>query len=585
MTFLVRTIDYTSSGREIIRDRELQQDTLTLGRTPASDVHLPDLALNREHAEIERMEGGTVRVSALGDLGFTLDGKTQRASVVDPRKGAELGFGTFTVEIGKDERGAILLTVQQRRDVNDGPELIDGFALSSALPSKRAMAWTGLAAILIAFLAVPIWSHLNREDAEAGASDIDQVAMDASWSTGSLSVAHHSLEDNCEACHVDAFVSVRDETCLSCHEDIADHAAKPRLALGRGPMSTGDALLWKVAETFGKEGPEACTTCHTEHEGEGRMEPAAQQFCSSCHDTMDTRLTDTALANAADFGTHHPQLQAVVWTQPAQGKQERIPLGGTPQHNDGIKFPHDMHLAPDGGVARMAGSLSRYGDALQCADCHTPDADKVNFQPIEMEESCESCHSLVYDQVGGTYRTLRHGDVAQMQADLMAMDRAPRRAITTGRSRPGEFAQGRRYYQDFGRPQAAYIGITRALAPGGVCGECHLPTVTDGRPSVMPVKFRRNFFINGMFDHDAHIQEDCATCHAADTSDAATDLLIPGLETCRDCHEGENAVSADVPSTCAMCHSYHIPSGRKPRDHPEPELRKDEVAMVTRRVR
>ena len=585
MTFLVRTVDYTATGREIVRDRELPHDQLTLGRTPASDIHLPDLALEQDHARIERMDDGTLHISAMGDVGFRLSGKMQRSAVIDPRKGAELVFATFTVTIDRGEGGATLITVQQRRDVDGGSELVDGFSLSSALPSKRAMAWSALAAILIAFLAIPVWSHLNRADQTAGAKDTDQVKMDASWSTGSLSLAHHALEDNCEACHVEPFQSVRDETCLSCHAEIADHADKPRLAAGRGPMSSGDAFLWNVAQTFGKEGPEACTTCHTEHEGGGRMEPAAQQFCASCHDGLDTRLTDTTLANAADFGTSHPQLQALVWTQPGRARQERIALGQKPRHNDGIKFPHDLHLAKAGGVARMAGSLSRYGDALDCADCHTPDADKVNFQPIVMEENCESCHSLVYDRVGSTFRTLRHGDVDQMRADLMAMDRAPRRPITSGRSRPGQYAQGGRYYQDFGRPQRAYIGISNALAPDGVCGECHLPTVADGKPSVMPVTFRRSFFVNGMFDHDAHKQEDCSTCHAADGSKSATDLLIPGIETCRTCHQGEKARTAEVPSTCAMCHSYHEPSGRKPKDHPGPGFSADEVAPITRRGR
>jgi hypothetical protein len=48
--------------------------------------------------------------------------------------------------------------------------------------------------------------------------------MDASWRTGALSVRHHGLEDNCEACHTEPFVAVRDEACLTCHKDIGDHA-------------------------------------------------------------------------------------------------------------------------------------------------------------------------------------------------------------------------------------------------------------------------------------------------------------------------------------------------------------------------
>ena len=36
----------------------------------------------------------------------------------------------------------------------------------------------------------------------------------------------------------------------------------------------------------------------------------------------------------------------------------------------------------------------------------------------------------------------------------------------------------------------------------------------------------------------------------------STDVLMPPIETCRACHQGEHARAA-VPSTCIMCHVYH----------------------------
>ena len=210
-----------------------------------------------------------------------------------------------------------------------------------------------------------------------------------------------------------------------------------------------------------------------------------------------------------------------------------------------------------------------------------PDSDGRNFRDVEMEENCESCHSLVYDRVGDTFRTLRHGDVDQLRADLAALDRVGRRPVTSGRTRPGEFAQGRRYYQDFGRPQRNYIGVNVALSRNGVCGECHIATTTNGRPDVVPVKFRKAFFLNGKFDHKDHRQEECSTCHQAESSSSANDLLLPDLATCRTCHLGESAKQAQVPSSCAMCHSYHLPSGRKPEDHPD--FTPNQVAAVTRK--
>lgn len=581
MAFLVRTVDRTATGREIVRDRMVYGKQLTIGRATTNDVVLPDLAVEQHHATIEQ-PGDHLEVTATGARAFGHDGRNTQRAVFKPGDGAELAFGSYTLQVARDADGPVAITISQPDPDLGVRDAVRGFDLASALPAKRSMAWAGLALILLAFLAVPIWSHLGRPDKTAGADGRDQVEMDAAWSTGKLSLAHHALENNCEACHVEPFEAVRDETCLSCHTGIGDHADQPQLAAARGPMARGEALLWQVGAVFGKEGPQACTTCHTEHEGAGRMEPAAEQFCSACHDTLDARLTKTALGNASDFGTHHPQFQALVQTVPGSGEVERITLGKNTREDHGLRFPHEMHLSTGGGVARMADTLARYRGPLQCADCHRPTDDRNGFLPVEMEEDCESCHSLVYDRVGSTFRTLRHGDVEQMRADLAAMDRAPRRPITTGRRRPGDFARGGRYYQDFGRPTQNYIGVRQALSRGGVCGECHLPTTDGGQPSVVPVTLRSSYFLDGRFDHEAHEQEDCSSCHAAKSSDSAHDVLIPAIKTCRTCHQGENATRAVVPSGCAMCHSYHPPAGRVPEDHPA--VPGQQVAINSRRV-
>jgi hypothetical protein len=382
--------------------------------------------------------------------------------------------------------------------------------------------------------------------------------MDASWRTGALSSVHHGLEDQCEACHVEPFVAVRDQTCLACHEDIGDHAAQPRQAVARGPLAGFDKVQWDVAHAFSKPGPGACTDCHTEHEGAGRMEPTRERFCADCHGTLDARLTDTALGNASDFGKAHPQFQAVLTTERGQQRPVRVSLADHPRQWNGLRFPHEMHLSRTNGVAQMARRLGTgrgYGEPLECADCHRPTADGVRFLPVDMENDCESCHSLVYDKVGSTFRTLRHGNIEQMRADLLALDaRAPRDA---GRRRPGQF--GTLYRANFGGPGAALLA--RAMSEKGLCGECHTPAGGRGSLAVMPVTQTARYMIHGWFDHEDHKQEQCSSCHAADRSDSAGDLLLPGIAQCRDCHQGETAQKAEVPSSCAMCHSYHPRGG------------------------
>ncbi|MBD3728245.1 MAG: cytochrome c3 family protein [Sphingomonadales bacterium] len=581
MAFLIETIDITDSGREIVRKKELAADALTIGRDAASDIHLDDLAVELHHARIEPHVGGQLQVVAETSLGFGLEGRSTTSAVIDPKAGAELEIGSYRLTVSQDAGEPPTISIR-KADEKEGARLdkVAGFSLGEVMPSKRLVGWAALIAILVAFLAIPAYTFATRDRvAKPDIKQPGQVVMDASWSTGKLSLAHHGLEDNCEACHVKAFEPVTDKTCLTCHEDVHDHADPARMDKGRGPLSPGDELQWKIAHAFGKPGPGACSDCHTEHEGMTKMLPPSQRFCADCHSSLDTRLTDTTLGNASDFGTAHPQFKAVVFTEPGQKEPQRISLDKHPRQFSGLRFPHELHLNPRGGVARMAGNIGAKagygGDGLECKDCHRLNKDKSSFLPVEMERDCEACHSLVYDKVGDTFRSLRHGKVDEMRADLAAMDRSPRRPIVTGRRRPGEFAQGGLYYQDFGRPAPSLVGISRALSRDGICGECHYPTTKNGRADVLPVRFSQRYFTNGWFDHEDHIaiqkgkKAECTDCHKADASKSSEDLLMPDLKICRDCHMGQYDTKADVPSGCAMCHSYHPSGSDMPAGHPQ----------------
>ena len=113
---------------------------------------------------------------------------------------------------------------------------------------------------------------------------------------------------------------------------------------------------------------------------------------------------------------------------------------------------------------------------------------------------------------------------------------------------------------DFG-PTSGTALLSRAMSRTGLCGECHVPDGPPGSLEVAEVTQPMRFFMHGWFDHDAHRQEECTTCHAADKSSTSADLLLPGIGQCRECHEGESSRTAEVPSGCAMCHSYHPRKG------------------------
>ena len=579
MAYRLRQIVVTATGREITRDREVGSARITVGRAAENDIHLPDLALEPQHASLT-LADGHITVAALGTLGFTLDGASAQSATIDTRSGGELGFGGWRIAVSQATDGAALLTIRRiaAGHEDDGAEKAR-FTLTPVMPSRRMIGWIATLFILALFLALPIATHLARAPLPAGHSSAAQlprstVIGDGSWNPGPLSRAHHALGDHCEACHVKAFVAVRDETCRACHADAHDHAPAARLAAARGWTS-----------------PSACTDCHVEHQGQAPMALPAQSGCGTCHGALRQRLQDkglpeTTLGDASDFSTNHPQFRAAIVSDPLTRHVTRVSLDAAPREASGLTFSHRVHLDTRGGVARMAATIGAEkgysgggggASGLACKDCHRRSNDGVRFEPISMPRDCEACHSLAYDKVGGTFRQLHHGDVAQMVADLSAGDLHD--PTLTNRVRPGDlgagpFAAGGRYHASFG-PIAAGGGasslITQALSPTGVCGQCHTPITRNGKPGVMPVTLQNRYLPAGLFDHTAHRDIACQSCHAAGRSNSSADVLLPKIAQCRSCHAGEGSHSAKVPSPCVECHVYHptpLVRGRARRDSP-----------------
>jgi len=578
MTFIVRQITTTAAGREITRSKPFPTDEIGVGRSTENAIHLPDLAVNPNHAVIRRRDDGQIIVESTSGQNFTLDGKHRISVTIDPSAGAELGFGGHVIVVS-EEGEDVVLTVKRVEALSDSAETRSEttlYTLKGLLPGKRVSAWSFIALVLAAFLVWPIYTWATWRGVEERP---DQFHADTMWSAGALSSAHHGLEQDCQACHVDAFVTVQDKTCLTCHEDDAhDHAAKPRLLTARGEPEGFGKIGAAFASAFNKP-PGRCVECHSEHEGAGAMEPTAQKFCADCHNGMDARLTDTKLENASDFGIEHPQFRPAVLVSPG-GKnppRKRVSLDDKPTENNGLKFPHDVHLSKTGGVAQMGRRLTAdydFGPSLVCKDCHTPDPKGVRFEPVDMKEDCSMCHSLAFDEIGGTVRTLRHGEPAMVQADLRAYYRStgPTRPINLGgmaRRRPGE-SNDIRVASDYARavqfrPSRANMAISEVFSRGGACFDCHgiTPPTARGRVDygIKPVTQTDRYMQKGWFSHDAHTEEKCETCHNAPASKQATDLLLPGIKTCRECHGGEFQKTSDVPSTCAMCHDYHADDG------------------------
>lgn len=607
MTFIIRQVSRTADGREIVRPSHVQGVEVSVGRLAENDVHLADLGVEPRHAIISEPEPGHILVESISGLGFGFNGRSvMRAEVAPASTGAELRFGSHLLKLGQED-GAITITVERIEALSDASQAKDQqtvFTLRGMMPGKRISAYAFVALILAAFLAWPIYTYaMSRGQTIRSAG----VHGDKSWEAGKLSKAHAALENDCQACHVDAFVAVRDQACVACHTDTHqaeaaglqrtaatgpgrpgpkayDHAPLDMMLAARGEADFGGRIKAFFKRSFNV--PEGrCVDCHTEHEGAGPMPATQQAFCADCHDGLQGRLQTAGLksgiGDAADFGVKHPEFRPRILAgyddsqkiafdrrdarsggDPLLGwKTERAVLDRPLQQAGGLKFTHAQHLSGSNGVAQMWRQVAPgQGQAMDCQDCHKTDPTGTRYQPVRMETACQACHSLGIETIGGTVRQLPHGQPAQVIADIRAFYGSAGSFRPTGlplarytRGRPGE-ANADRRSADLARAAAMMPGKGDALvratfAPGGVCGECH--TVSLGGPQgarIAPVAQPTRYLLNGWFDHRAHINLDVRGTDGA------------RRWGCRDCHAAEKSNNANdlllpAVANCQQCHT------------------------------
>jgi len=572
VSFLLRTVSHSAEGREIVRTRRVEGDRLAIGRDPACDVHLTDLAVALRHAAIERL-GDRLDVAVEPGLTVELNGRKASRGEIDLGTGGDLLIASHVLRFMPTPAGSDEIAVSVERIAEGEAKLDKGgerlFTLAPVLPGKRLMAWLLALLVLAVGLAWPIKAYYERRER---ADTFARFHADQIWSSGSLSAAHSGLKDNCTACHVKPFEAVRDTACRTCHTSVHDHADPFRLARARPDLGRWRRIELAFKEKFGIP-PGRCVECHTEHEGKQAMPVTAQRFCADCHGDLRKKLPDTPLPDAGDFGRSHPEFSPVLiagWNA-ERPRLRRLSLARRPSEDSGLKFPHALHLSSTSGVAQMARRLGApygFGQALECKDCHDPAPDGARFQPVDMEQDCAMCHDLAFDRSGGVTRTLRHGEPAQVVAELRDFYRgraAPRPSVLApaARRRPGDAPDLRNRIRFARGPGSAERAIRSVFSPGGACFDCHqVESAPAGSLAfrIRPVAFPVRYLHKGWFDHRAHSTQTCSSCHLAERSKAASDLLIPDLASCRTCHGGEGSSKA-VPSSCAMCHDYHMDAG------------------------
>ena len=617
MSFVVRQIAKRADGGDIIRTRTLDNAEITVGRGTDCDIQLADLGVMLRHARLLQLSDGTVAVEATGGIPLEIGGKfVNRADLaVADEPAINIASHRLTLTKG-DAPGEIAITAERviaATDAADAASETGIFSLRETMPSKRGLAWVLAGLVLIIGLALPLFmmgandlpadmvAAAARPEGVSGAGKLvpslggDDVkkagySADMVWTSGPLSTAHAGLSNKCGACHTQPFVSVTDSACVSCHKPDAtpDHASADRMATGRLPAGGFEAGIHK-----GLNLPEGrCASCHKEHEGPRGALMVAASFCTDCHTGLSGRLKNTKITNVPNW-EDHPQFKPTLVSVASLTAPtfERVSLADKPVERSGLIYPHDIHQSATNGVANMVqkqGLAAGANGALACNYCHTPDSDGVRFKPIEMEKNCGACHDLAFAKDGGIVRTLPHGKPEQVAGIIrdfyLGQALSPRAGVQRfafERRAPGKLAEVEladlritSTGEARARGDAAIAQIFGADGKaGGLCSDCHVVNNTGApnaaeRYTVAPVTLASHYLPKGRFPHNQHKTYDrktgdaaCVTCHkGVMASKASTDVLLPSVTQCRDCH-GSSNVATNVAATCSTCHGYHYGEG------------------------
>jgi hypothetical protein len=452
--------------------------------------------------------------------------------------------------------------VARTRTTKKLAQRIDLNYFKRATPLKRAKFWlsVGLPMLVVAWI---VWLAVARD------SHV--------YSSGRLSEAHAVLESQCAACHVRTAgvfsAKASDGACLSCHD---------------GPLHHGS-----------RQASLGCVECHTEHRGNVNIRMAKNESCTQCHSDLKTPGAPRFATRITSFETGHPEFAALrengrdpgsirvnhaLHLKPIRGS----PNGPNVQLECGDCHRTEADTMPIPGTANGRGATAwKYADAKYVAATPTyssgdetlplptevlppyrPASGRELMAHVKFATACAGCHSLAFDKRFGD--GVPHDKPEVVHAFLL------KKFSEYIATHPGELREAREPERDLtGQPLhaqvrvytqnewiAARVGDAEALLWRKTCKQCHALThaLTSGSgssslPSIAPARTTVRWMPHATFDHDAHRGFSCVSCHEkALSSTEASDVLLPGIATCRTCHAPGPEHAG---SRCAECHTYH----------------------------
>ena len=310
--------------------------------------------------------------------------------------------------------------------------------------------------------------------------------------------------------------------------------------------------------------------------------------CSQCHADLQTRDgRPHYVASIAAFAKGHPEFSALRAGKADPGK---------------VKFNHYVHLQPH----LMGPNNARV--ELSCDDCHrtakgndgwpyaaTFDASQVSESvpqglkpasfadrggtaeavpfpirttalhgPVTFSDNCAACHTLQFDKRFGNeqvphekpevvhaFLQKRFGEYIAAHPEAVHEVNPPDRQIPE-RVRVPRVARNATEWVQFRTEDAEWLLWSKT------CKQCH--TLSPGAgplPVVANSNLTARWLQHAQFDHHAHRMMTCSACHANTLNSRETsDVLLPGIQTCQQCHREDKPKEA-AEGRCFECHQYH----------------------------
>jgi hypothetical protein len=536
----VKILVITRTGQRGQIKKTVTADWLRVGRDASCEIHLADPRVALQQGMIVNRDGLVYLEGESGSLNITR--KSVRS--VRLRPGEPVDVGPYRLEgqcAPEGYDGAVSVELLRPLDAaRDLASRSSNLTLASLGITKRWAAWVWGLTVLAIFLAIPAGRVLDLPWRNAA----QQVGIgDRFWNPGPVLLAHQPIAMKCAACHEVAFQHVKDGACLQCHSSIGHHV---------------DAAM-KPAALF--EGSR-CATCHRDHKGTKPTHRDDDSFCIACHRDIRTKERGASATDVSDFARDHPPFRLSL---PDEGGVKRVRMGTQRiAEKSNLVFPHALHLDPKGVRSPLKGRMK-----LECGACHQPDASRRGFEPISMAKHCQECHNLQFEPAVTT-REVPHGQPAgavtvieEFYANL-ALKGVPD-SFQKAFGVPGEGLL-RRVGEATPAERQGALGlasrkarqVSQDLFEARVCKTCH--EVSRGAAldwKIAPIRAANRWMPHARFDHKSHGQVKCADCHGVSGSKLASDVAMPSIDKCRECHGGAKPVEGKVTSNCLLCHGFH----------------------------